>query len=57
MDGVGDRRLIRWDAGVGLALAVGLALGACRPQEPPGKRDGSVVPARPPAAGSVRGPA
>jgi len=56
MDGVRDRRLIRWSAGLGLAVGVVLRLGAGHPQEPPGKRDASAEPAPPPATGPDRGP-
>ncbi len=34
-----DRRLIRWSAVLALVVTGLLALGACHPQEPPGKRD------------------
>jgi hypothetical protein len=37
----GDRRVRRWARGVVLAVAALLVLGACHPQEPPGKRDSS----------------
>jgi hypothetical protein len=42
MAGPRDRRLSRWPWLLVILALVALAVGACHPQEPPGKRDGAV---------------
>ena len=45
----GAGRVTRWSTALTLLVAALLALGACHPQEPPGKRDATAeTPRKPP---------